>query len=40
MNYLEVLDAQRALSQANIAYLTVLSDSFQSRSEIDRVLGR
>lgn len=38
--YLEVLDAQRALSESNIAYLATLSQAFQTRAEIDRILSR
>lgn len=38
--YLEVLDAQRVLSASNIAYLTTLSQAFQARAEIDRILSR
>ncbi|MFY0479863.1 TolC family protein [Achromobacter marplatensis] len=38
--FLEVLDAQRTLSQANIAYLTALALAYQASAEIDRILGR
>src|SRR3546814_5422557 len=39
MSYLEVLDAQRALTQGNISYLTALSEAFLARAEIDRLIG-
>lgn len=39
MNYLEVLDAQRTLTQGNISYLGVLSEAFLARAEIDRLIG-
>nr|WP_315845488.1 TolC family protein [uncultured Achromobacter sp.] len=38
--FLEVLDAQRTLSQGNIAYLTALASAYQASAEIDRILGR
>ncbi|MBO1017303.1 TolC family protein [Achromobacter sp. SD115] len=38
--YLEVLDAQRTLSDGNIAYLTVLASVYQASADIDRILGR
>lgn len=37
--FLEVLDAQRTLSDGNIAYLKVVATAYQARSEIDRLLG-
>ncbi|MBO9328438.1 cobalt-zinc-cadmium resistance protein [Achromobacter xylosoxidans] len=40
MNYLEVLDAQRTLTQGNISYLNVLGEAFLARAEIDRIIGR
>ena len=39
MNYLEVLDAQRTLTQGNISYLGVLNEAFLARAEIDRLIG-
>ncbi len=39
MNYLEVLDAQRTLTQGKISYLGVLSEAFLARTEIDRLTG-
>ncbi|WP_258127469.1 TolC family protein [Achromobacter anxifer] len=38
--FLEVLDAQRTLSDGNIAYLTVLASVYQASADIDRILGR
>lgn len=38
--FLEVLDAQRTLSQARIRYLSVLSRTYQAVAQIDRLLGR
>ncbi|MFY3549577.1 TolC family protein [Achromobacter insolitus] len=38
--FLEVLDAQRTLSEGNIAYLTVLASLYQASADIDRILGR
>ncbi|MDH1181252.1 TolC family protein [Achromobacter mucicolens] len=40
VGYLEVLDAQRTLSQGNISYLTTLSRAASARAEIDRILGQ
>ncbi|SAI60015.1 metal ion efflux outer membrane protein [Bordetella ansorpii] len=40
MGYLEVLDAQRALSQGNVSYLNVLAEAYQARAQIDRIIGR
>jgi cobalt-zinc-cadmium efflux system outer membrane protein len=38
--FLEVLDAQRTLSQARVRYLSVLSRTYQAVAQIDRILGR
>lgn len=38
--YLEVLDAQRALSASSTAYLMTLSQAFQARVDIDRIISR
>ncbi|WP_442593339.1 TolC family protein [Parapusillimonas sp. JC17] len=38
--YLEVLDAQRALSASSTAYLMTLSQAFQARADIDRLISR
>lgn len=38
--FLDVLDAQRTLSQGNIDYLTVLSSFYQASADIDRLTGR
>ncbi|CAM4258454.1 TolC family protein [Bordetella muralis] len=38
--FLDVLDAQRTLSDANIAYLRVVASAYQAHSEIQRILGR
>jgi cobalt-zinc-cadmium efflux system outer membrane protein len=40
VGYLEVLDAQRTLSQGNISYLTTLSRAASARAEIERILGQ
>ena len=40
VSFLEVLDAQRTLSQGNIGYLTVLASAYQASADIDRILGR
>lgn len=40
MGYLEVLDAQRALSEGNVSYLNVLAEAYQARAQIDRIIGR
>lgn len=40
VSFLEVLDAQRTLSQGNIGYLTVLAGAYQASADIDRILGR
>lgn len=40
VSFLEVLDAQRTLSQGNIGYLNVLAGAYQASSDIDRILGR
>ncbi|CAB3641518.1 Cation efflux system protein CzcC [Achromobacter spanius] len=40
VGYLEVLDAQRTLSQGNISYLTTLLRAASARAEIDRILGQ
>ncbi|MGE8657544.1 MAG: TolC family protein [Achromobacter sp.] len=40
VSFLEVLDAQRTLSQGNIAYLNVLASAYQAAADIDRILGR
>lgn len=40
MGYLEVLDAQRTLSQGNVSYLNVLAEAYQARAQIDRIIGR
>lgn len=39
-NFLDVLDAQRTLFQARIRYLGVLARTYQSATNIDRILGR
>lgn len=40
VSFLEVLDAQRTLSQGNIGYLNVLASAYQASADIDRILGR
>lgn len=40
VSFLEVLDAQRTLSQGNIGYLNVLASAYQAAADIDRILGR
>lgn len=40
VSFLEVLDAQRTLSQGNIGYLNVLAGAYQAAADIDRILGR
>ncbi|MFY1955984.1 TolC family protein [Achromobacter xylosoxidans] len=40
VSFLEVLDAQRTLSQGNIGYLNVLASAYQALADIDRILGR
>lgn len=39
-SFLDVLDAQRTLFQARIRYLSVLARTYQSATNIDRILGR
>ncbi|WP_431194709.1 TolC family protein [Achromobacter xylosoxidans] len=40
VSFLDVLDAQRTLSQGNIGYLNVLASAYQASADIDRILGR
>ncbi|WZB62880.1 TolC family protein [Achromobacter xylosoxidans] len=40
VGYLQVLDAQRTRSQAELGYLSTLTNAYQAWANIDRVLGR
>ncbi|WP_454688205.1 TolC family protein [Achromobacter aloeverae] len=40
VGFLEVLDAQRTLSQSRNSYLSVLETVYQSSADMDRILGR